>query len=573
MTDLRSLSDEELQKLYKPKPDVSKMSDEELMAAHAEKNPGIAGTAADVAKSAGIGLAKGGIGLAGMVGDLTNLGAKGIEHASNFVSDKLGIDRYQRPEQPSVLNSIPTSADIQKGIEGYTGEFYKPKTTAGEYAQTAGEFAPAMVGGPGSIAGKLLTRVAIPAATSETAGQLTKGTEAEPWARVAGGLLSPAVTAAGRRVVTPSPATPERSALANALRGEGIDLTAGQATGSKPLQWMESTLGDLPGSGGHAAAIQTRQGEQLTAAALRRAGETGNRADGPAINAAFDRIGGNFDQLAARNTLHMDRPFATDLTNTVREYNSLVPQSMRSPIVEGVVNDLAAHAGANAGAVSGEFYQALRSRLDRAARSSARDPQLSEALRGLRTSLDDAMERTISTTNPADLGAWREARNQYRNLMVLEKAATGAGSATAEGLISPSQLRNATVSTHGRRNYARGEGDFADLSRAAEAVMKPLPNSGTAPRMYMQHLASALSGAAGGSIAGLPGAIAGAAVPATVGRALMSRPVQGYLGNQVLGPAQGSRANQALAAALLAHQGSQEPPQTRITVHPGDANR
>lgn len=515
--------------------------------------------AADIAKSGGIGLAKGGIGLVGGGGDLRDLASAGLDK----VGEKLGFDPAPikkvagaiAPYTPlAALPYAPTSHDIQSKIEGVTGEFYKPKSVAGEYAQTAGEFAPAAIGGGGGTVARI-GRALIPAATSETAGQLTKGTEAEPYARIAGALLSPAIPATARRVVTPIQTSPERAALANALRGEGVDLTAGQATGNRPLQWMESTLGDLPGSGGRAAETQARQGEQFTAAALRRTGETANRATPEVVDQAFTRIGHDFDQLAARNTLHMDQQFATGLMDNVRDYNSLVPHSLRSPIVENVVNDLAAHAGQNGGALSGEYYQALRSRLDRAARSSANDPQLSETLRGLRTTLDDAMERTITATNPGDLGAWRQARNQYRNLLVVEKAATGAGSQTAEGILSPSQLRNATVNTHGRRNYARGDGDFAELSRAGEAIMKPLPNSGTAPRMYMQHMASALSGAAGGSIAGLPGAIAGAAVPAGVGRALMSAPVQGYLGNRVLGPYQGSRRNEALAAALLAQEG------------------
>lgn len=517
-------------------------------------------TAADVAKSGGIGAVKGAIGLVGGGGDLRDAAAAGLDAVGSKVGFdtapiKSAISKVAGYTPLAALNYAPTSHDIQSKIEGVTGEFYKPKTTAGEYAQTAGEFLPAALGGEGSLLARG-ARVLLPAAASETAGQLTKGTEAEPYARVGGALLSPGVGSAARRVVTPIQTTPERAALANALRGEGVELTAGQATGSKPLQWMESTLGDLPGSGGRAAETQTRQAEQFTAAALRRAGETADRATPQVIDGAFNRIGHDFDQLAARNNLHMDRQFATDLTDHVREYNSLVSPSLRAPVVENIVNDLAHSAGQNGGVISGEVYQATRSRLDRLARTSAADPQLSEALRGLRTSLDDAMERTISTTNPADLGAWRNARNEYRNMLVVEKASTGAGSATAEGLISPSQLRNATVNTHGRRNYARGNGDFAELSRAGEAIMKPLPNSGTAPRMYMQHLASALSGAAGGSIAGLPGAIAGAGVPAAFGRALMSRPAQAYLGNRVLGPRQGSMTREALAAALLAQEGN-----------------
>jgi hypothetical protein len=104
--------------------------------------------AADVAKSGGIGVVKGGLGLLGSLGDLTDLGAKGIEKASNFVSDRLGVDRYQRPAAPSILQNIPTAGSLQRGVEGVTGEFYQPKTTAGEYAQTAGEFLPGLIGGP-----------------------------------------------------------------------------------------------------------------------------------------------------------------------------------------------------------------------------------------------------------------------------------------------------------------------------------------------------------------------------------------------------------------------------------------
>lgn len=144
--------------------------------------PSVAG---DVAKSGGIGLAKGVIGLAGLPGDLSELGARGIDRATQFVGDKLGVDVKPRPDQPFRGGS----ADIQKGVESVTGEFYKPKTTAGEFAQTAGEFAPGLIGGPETLLTKLATRVAAPAIASEAAGQVTKGTAAEPVARVAGAVL------------------------------------------------------------------------------------------------------------------------------------------------------------------------------------------------------------------------------------------------------------------------------------------------------------------------------------------------------------------------------------------------
>lgn len=516
-------------------------------------------TAADVAKSAGVGIAKGGIGLAGALGDLTDLGAKGIEHASNYLSDKLGIDRYQRPTEPSVLNNIPTSASLQKNVEGVTGKFYEPQTTAGQYAQTAGEFAPAVFGGGEGLMSKLLTRVAAPAITSETAGQMSKGTDAEPYARIAGSLLSPTMLNIGRRVVTPLPAAAERTNLANTLRGEGVDLTAGQATGSRPLQWAESTFGDMPFAGGRSAQMMTNQGEQFTNAALRRVGEDAPRATPEVIDNAFNRIGGQFQAIGARNHLVPDQQLVDDLADVRNNYNRVVGPNSRAPAVEDTIADIAHQVRGNGGVLAGDQYNALASQLGADARAAKNDPYLQRALQGHKDSLDDAFERSLQASgNTNDLAGLREARNQYRNLMVVEKAATGAGSNAAEGLISPSSLRNAVVQ-QSRRSYARGQGDFADLARSGEALLKPLPQSGTAPRLNMQHALQTLgtviggaAGSAGGPAGAAMGAVTGIAAPAAAGRLLMSRPVQSYLGNQALLPGAADTSTRALTRALMA---------------------
>ena len=78
-------------------------------------------------------------------------------------------------------------------MESYTGPFYQPKTIVGDYAQTVGEFVPgALLMPEGSLATNALRYGLLPALSSETAGQLTKGTAAEPWARAAGGILGAA---------------------------------------------------------------------------------------------------------------------------------------------------------------------------------------------------------------------------------------------------------------------------------------------------------------------------------------------------------------------------------------------
>lgn len=562
MTDLSSLSDDQLKAMYhapaaaaSAPDDLSKMSDDELKAAY-DNHPSVM---ADVAKSGGVGLAKGAIGLAGSVGDLSDLGAKGLEHASNYISDKLGIERYKRPDAPSVLNNIPTSASLTKNIEDAAGsKLYSPKTTAGGYAETAGEFVPAVLGGGEGLLSKLATRVAAPAIASETAGQISKGSEAEPYARFAGALMSPAMLAIGRRAVTPLPASAERTNLANTLRGEGVDLTAGQATGNKPLQWAESVLGDMPFAGGRPAQTMQRQGEQFTGAALRRVGENAERATPEVINNAFDRIGNQFETIGARNHVAPDAQFVQDLRIARDEYHNLVGPHARAPVVDNTITDIVDQMRRNGGVLNGDQYNAMTSRLGRQARAAKADPQLQSTLQGLKESLDDAFERTLQRTgNAADHAALREARNQYRNLMVVEKAATGAGSANAEGLISPSGLRNAVVQQN-RRSYARGRGDFADLARSGEALLKPLPNSGTAPRQNLQHVLTILGGTAGGAAGGFPGIAAGIAAPAAGGRVLMSRPVQAYLGNQVALPGAREALPTSLSRALVASKASQE---------------
>lgn len=203
MADLSSLTDDQLRALYSqpapaaaPQPadgpthitvrpegavDLSKMSDADLKAAYDTQNTS---TLADVAKSAGTGLVKGVVGLAGLPGDITELGARGLDYATRGVGSLLGQNIAPRPPQDPLLGS----GQIQRGLESVTGPLYEPKTTAGNFAQTAGEFLPSLIGGPEGLATKFATRVAAPAVLSEGAGQLTKGTAAEPIARLAGAV-------------------------------------------------------------------------------------------------------------------------------------------------------------------------------------------------------------------------------------------------------------------------------------------------------------------------------------------------------------------------------------------------
>jgi hypothetical protein len=98
-------------------------------------------TVGDMATSFGRGVAKGTIGLAGLPGDIASGLNKGIDYLTG-----------QTPPKDNSY-ALGTSQQFTRGVEGMTGKFQEPKTRAGRYAQSVGEFLPSSAIGPG---GKLL---------------------------------------------------------------------------------------------------------------------------------------------------------------------------------------------------------------------------------------------------------------------------------------------------------------------------------------------------------------------------------------------------------------------------------
>lgn len=514
-------------------------------------SPGFWGTVGDAAQSLGSGVVRGTAEL-GMLPQTVqravmryglNAGIGAGERLRAATGNPVG--EAERDLRNQAIQQMDRSAFSGQDAlrQGMDNVLHAPTTAAGRYMETVGEFLPGAVAtGPltaGGVVNSAIKFGVLPGMASEAAGQLTEGKSAEPLARLLAGIAAPAIPSVLRRVISPfgQALNPERAAQVGVLRGEGVNtLTGGQVSGSNTLRYWESELGGMAG-----ARTAEQQGEQFTRAVLRRVGENASRASPEVIDRAFTRIGREFDDLASRNVVGVDNQLGQDLAAVQGDYHSLVGISQRAPLVDDAIDDIIISFAKNSGVMSGSTYQSMRSRLDRLARGNRADPQLADALYGLRNALDDAMERSLQQTNPADLGAWQEARRQYRNMLVIERAATGAGENAALGLISPSALRNAVVA-QGRRAYARGQGDLAELARAGEAIMKPMPQSGTAPRMAARNIgttaSTALGGLAGGSIAGVTGAIAGgvagSALPWLAGRALHLPGVRGYLGNQFL---------------------------------------
>lgn len=157
--------------------------------------------------SFGAGMAKGLVGLA----DIPAAAQRGLL--------KLAEKGYlPKPERPVMIPTVEEMVDIPALKE-------EPTSVAGKYAQTVGEFVP-MGGVKAALAPGLL---------SETAGQVTKGTPYEPYARVAGAVTGAGVAGLPGYLTGPRAA---RSMVTGATEGvtpAQVDLAENLFTQAKEL--------------------------------------------------------------------------------------------------------------------------------------------------------------------------------------------------------------------------------------------------------------------------------------------------------------------------------------------------
>lgn len=506
--------------------------------------------ATDVAKSAGVGVGQGVIGMATLPGNIEGLARAGINAGARLVG-------VEEPVSPDTF--LTNYNDAKQRVERLTGPFYEPQTTAGKYSRTIGEFAGG-AGTAGAIAkgvraasgaarvapttttGQKVAAVTVPAVASEAAGQATEGTSLEPWARVGAAVAASRVPNVAARAVTPAPADPARAAAVQTLERNGVNaLTAGQRTGNERLRWVEDATSMAPGGGARATAMQAQAGDQFTAAALRRAGIQAERATPDVMDTAFRSIGQEYDNLGRSiQNVRTGPGFIRATQSAVREYERRVPDASRVPMIREVADEILQRAAT--GNLPGDVFMGFRSNISREARAMKNNPDAANALRRIVEALDAQMVRSMPRgTQQQTAAQLRDLNTRYRNMLAIEEAASKAGEAATAGIITPANLRTA-IKGQNKREYVRGRHPMADLARSGAQVMTPLRSSGTAERSFAQKVvgtpAATVSGIAGGALSGgdpfmaLLSAAAPAAVQAATARGLMSRPVQNYFSNQ-----------------------------------------
>lgn len=507
--------------------------------------PGWGDTAIDAAKAIPRGIRKGYEGLGGLGGDVYDLEVSGAGKLAKWLG--ASPETLAEIEAARGKSWLPSSAEVaEKVTNPVLGEAGQPTTRTGKVLQTAASMLP-------GIGRTSFTRAVVaPTVGMEAGSEIGKRFGNETAGRLIGGFAGGAAPGGFTKGVTRN-VTPERSAQVRTLANEGVSLTGGQASGSKALQYMEA--GPFEGK---AAGIAEQQGEELSAANLRRAGINADRATPEVLHAAQEDFGRQYENLVAQNRgIQLDPTLEHDLLDNVTSYERLKGQAA-APAVNQYFGRISDAAQANGGVIPPDVFQSIRS--DIAAdlgrlRKGQGNGETIAALRNFQDSLYGSLERN---GQPEVAAASRDLNNRYRNFKTIEKAMGGAGEDTSRGLITPGKMRTA-VESGDKTGYVQGRGDFADLARAAEGTMKPLPQSGSMARAMPYVVAGAMGTAghqlmSGQTLAAL-GTVGTTALPWAGSKLLTSRPVRTSIVREAAG--QPLPLLDPVTAALIARQQDQ----------------
>ena len=487
------------------------------------------GTAVDVAKSFPSGVAIGTDALMSLPGAADQFLRKNVVSP---VVEKLGIMTPEQSRDAATSGGLP-QADLGQnmtdlGLPDATA--YEPQTTLGDYFQTGGEFA---VGGALARAPVMMGTV-IPALGSETAGQLTEGTPLEGPARVAGALLAPMAASKAQKLISPTAGQldPARMRAVEALRREGVNPTAGQVAG--PTVGQNQLYREASTATGRQAADSA--GDEFTRAAMRTIGEADALATPDVLEAATKRIGSVFDDAIQGVDIIPNQSNVTQLKSVIDQAEDLTSSGLPRLFerIGGAVDD-AVTSGQPIRSDVARNWRSNLSALTKNADSGVR----SAAIDALEV-VDDIIENSLNAAGrPESVQQLTQARQQYRNLLAIERAAIR----SEGGILTPPQLRTALLG-QSRRQYTQGKGDLTPLTRNANEVLETLPQSGTSPRSLAQQITGNAPGGTGVGLGSL-GLGADPMVATAVGTAatlapaarnqIMSSPIgQQYFLNQLM---------------------------------------
>lgn len=336
-------------------------------------------------------------------------------------------------------------------------------------------------------------------------GLLTPGDPEHFWRdKAIAGMLGAGSGAIAGKIsnVLASVAAPTLRPFVKKLMDEGVELTPGMMKGGIAKR-LEDQITSIPITGDAITAARQRAYVQFNRAAWNRAlepigekmpdnipmGRAAADYVGDRLSAAYKRILPNVN-VSANPADPAFRKFLGDLQSAAADARTMLPDAQFNQFERFVRSQIEQKITNAGGVIDGSTVNGIDSMFGSEVRGYSKSGE--HDIRKLGSALGEvqaAFRNLIENQNPAQRDALQATRRGYANYVRVAKAASAAGTATNEGIFSPSQLNQAVRAednTTRHLGYARGKALLQDLSDAGQAILpNQYPESGTARRLML----------------------------------------------------------------------------------------
>lgn len=499
--------------------------------------------------------------------------AAGIRGALGGLSGAQSVAALARPQAAQFQGLTSTGAPVTQSVR--TGQGFAPGSTSQRVfdimAQQPG--AQTAAGGIAGFTSQGVREIGLPEPVPTIAGMVA-GTA--PFVR-ASTFQRPTTTGqpptlprtppqaptTGQPGIQPpaTPMPPQQVRMGNVARLEraGVPVSPGQRSGQPLAQTMESVMKYLPPSAPRSARFVDEQQRAYTKALLSHAGINADTARPDVLSTAQRRFNGIYDDLEQATVLRgPDEQMVDDLARAEGIVGQGSPQNIRDSFI-GYRDDVLNWASGTPR--KGQTFQGLAEDLGAEIRKAERSDaagstKYAQALINLRNALFGMVERQAS---PEIANAWRKTNREYAIFKAIEDSMLDPSQVTLNtAFVNPRKIGNIQLKVRSR-DWTQGSEDedsFTNLVKAGAALIPdPIPNSGTAQRMFAQDILTGGRQMFSSPAGPLVGAAQGMAGTGAATAATMLDPITGigipYLGSRFwYGNAPTSIAPMATAATM-----------------------
>lgn len=531
-SDLTKLSDEEISEriaqIEGGGTGLESMSDSDLEAriAELEKNAGSIRSASTRKATFLERAANLGKGAAYALGDI---GGGVAQLAERYLPLPEKAEQFIRDRNRSYLANRAKDLSRPGGLAGYVGGNvglgFAPGLGAAKIAQGAGRLA------------KLGSAVGKPAATSagltavkpyESEGERFKEAATSAGLTAGFGSALPAVRGIKRAAGKGArgallggevfEATGEQAKLAAWGKRQGFRFTPGEVMQNKRLQGLETGSETMLG-GGYLAKVRGRNLDLAATHLSRMVGKPTKELTPEWVDSTKKALGKRFDALrTSGGTIELGGDFIAKASKAIPPKIDEAGQRE----IGGILDRISRYGGR----ISKADYLDIKSFLSEQSHLTP-SGAMSRSYAIIGEALDEVVSKSLGPTERRKFDVLRE---QFKRFKVIESSLEKTGS----GNIRYGALLNNTLRSYPQATATSlGKNKLLDLARTLNTFKNQIGSSGTAERLQGQELVRGLSrmvgGGAGFAVGGIPGAVAGAAAPASVQRLLMSEPFERFV--------------------------------------------